>query len=56
MAALLSIVQTMFYDRSSLLLLPCRRPGLRHRQHEFTLPEKDDRNFISRILYRTLNH
>ena len=33
-----------------------RRPGLRRRQHEFTLSEKDDRNFIPRILYRTLNH
>src|SRR6218665_1895958 len=33
-----------------------RRPGLRRRQHEFTLPEKADRNFIPRILYRTLNH
>jgi len=33
-----------------------RRPGLRRRQHEFTLPEKDDRNFIPRILFRTLNH
>src|SRR6218665_2499948 len=31
-----------------------RRPGLRRRQHEFTLPEKDDRNFIPRILYRRL--
>src|SRR6218665_327666 len=33
-----------------------RRPGLRRRQQEFTLPEKDDLNFIPRILYRTLNH
>ena len=34
-----------------------RRPGLRsQRHHEFTLPEKDDRNFIPRILFRTLNH
>ena|SRR6218665_628035 len=31
-----------------------RRPGLGRRQHEFTLPEKYDRNFIPRILFRNL--
>ena len=31
-----------------------RRPGLRRRQHEFTLPEKDYRKFIPRILFRAL--
>src|SRR6218665_3578299 len=50
----LSIVLTMFYDLFPPVI--SRRPGLRRRQHEFTLPEKDDRNFIPRILYRTLNH
>jgi len=33
-----------------------RRPGLRRRQHEFTLSEKDDSNFIPRVLYRTFIH
>ena len=31
-----------------------RRPGLRPRPHNFVLPDKDDCNFIPRILYRTL--
>ena len=31
-----------------------RRPGLRRRPHDFSLPPKDDSNFIPRILYRTL--
>src|SRR6218665_1759286 len=28
-----------------------RRPGLRPRPHNFTLPDKDDTNFIPRLLY-----
>src|SRR6218665_847553 len=31
-----------------------RRPGLRPRPHNFVLPDKDDCNFIPRILYRAL--
>jgi len=31
-----------------------RRPGLRPRPHDFVLPDKDDCNFIPRILYCTL--
>src|SRR6218665_1687477 len=31
-----------------------RRPGLRPCPHNFVLPDKDDCNFIPRILYRTL--
>src|SRR6218665_117340 len=31
-----------------------RRLGLRPRPHDFVLPDKDDCNFIPRILYRTL--
>src|SRR6218665_979293 len=33
-----------------------RRPGLRPRPHNFTLPDKDDTNFIPRVLYRVLTH
>jgi len=33
-----------------------RCPGLRPRPHDFTLPNRDDYNYISRILYRTLLH
>src|SRR6218665_1998086 len=33
-----------------------RRPGLRPRPHNFTLPDKDDTYFIPRVLYRVLNH
>src|SRR6218665_2260446 len=33
-----------------------RRPGLRPRPNDFTLPDKDDKNFISRVLYRSLLH
>src|SRR6218665_298905 len=35
-----------------------RRPGLRPRPHNFTLPGKDNKNFISRVLYtcRALTH
>jgi len=36
--------------------LIARRPGLRPRPHDFTLPDKDDKNFISRVLYRSLLH
>ena len=38
------------------LFLPeiIRHPGLRPRPHNFVLPDKDDCNFIPRILYRTL--
>jgi len=32
-----------------------RRPGLRPRPHDFELPPKDDKNFIPRILYKTLS-
>ena len=28
---------------------------LRKRKHNFTLPLKDDRNFVNRILYKELN-
>ena|SRR6218665_1381111 len=31
-----------------------RRPGLRKRAHPFTLPLKDDKQFIPRVLYRAL--
>jgi len=31
-----------------------RRPGLRPRPHDFSLPHKDDHNYISRVLHRTL--
>src|SRR6218665_1160310 len=33
-----------------------RRPGLRPRPHNFTLPDKDDTNFTPRVLYRALTH
>src|SRR6218665_3857919 len=33
-----------------------RRPGLRPRPHNFTLPDKDDTNFIPRVLYRVPTH
>ena len=33
-----------------------RRPGLCPRPHDFVLPDKDDCNFIPRILFRTLLH
>jgi len=33
-----------------------RRPGLRPRSHDFSLPHKDDHNYIPRVLYRTLKH
>src|SRR6218665_3392721 len=36
--------------------LIARRPGLRPGPHDFTLPDKDDKNFISRVLYRSLLH
>ena len=36
--------------------LIARRPGLRPRPHDFTLPDKVDKNFISRVLYRSLLH
>jgi len=32
-----------------------RRPGLRPRPHDFSLPDKDDKNYISRVLYRSLH-
>src|SRR6218665_152279 len=31
-----------------------RRPGLRPRPHDFTLPLKDNYNFIPRLLYQSL--
>src|SRR6218665_1467015 len=37
-------------------LLIERRPGQRPRQHNFTLPDKDDTNYIPRVLYGVLNH
>src|SRR6218665_1189674 len=33
-----------------------RLRGFRSRPHDFVLPDKDDCNFILRILYRTLLH
>ena len=33
-----------------------RRPGLRSRHHSFKLSLKDDKNFISRILFRSLTN
>src|SRR6218665_91236 len=33
-----------------------RRPGLRPRPQEFVLPDKDDCNFIPRIIYRIRLH
>jgi len=33
-----------------------RRPGLRSRHHQFKLPLKDDKNFISRILFTSLTN
>jgi len=36
--------------------LIARQPGLRPRPHDFTLPDKDDKNFISRVLYRSRLH
>jgi len=33
-----------------------RHPGLRPRPHNFTLPDKDDTNFIPRVLFRVLTH
>src|SRR5688572_30019504 len=32
----------------------CRPYALRPRPHEYELPKKDDHNFISRVLYRTI--
>ena len=32
------------------------RLGLRPRPHNFTFPDKDDTNFIPRVLYRALTH
>jgi len=34
--------------------VPERRPGLRSRHHPFKLPLRDDKNFISRILFISL--
>jgi len=33
-----------------------RRPGLRICHHPFNLPPKDDKNSISRVLFRTLTN
>ena len=33
-----------------------RHPGLHPTPHDLTLPNKDDYNYIPRILYRTLLH
>ena len=33
-----------------------RRPGLRSRHHPFKLPPKDDKNYIPRVLFRSLTN
>src|SRR6218665_2494386 len=43
-----------FFDHYSLQYEGIRRPGLRPRPHNFVLHDKDDCNFIPRILYCTL--
>ena len=46
------LLAAVIHDSSDDILRPLfppiisRRPGSRRRQHQFTLPEKDNRNFI----------
>src|SRR6218665_314147 len=53
---LLSSVIRNSYHVLRPLFLPIltRRPGLRKRAHPFTLPLKDDKQCIPRVLYRAL--
>ena len=54
------LLQAVVWNESHVLrgLFPpknSRRPGLRARMHNFDLPCKDDKNFVSRVLYKHIN-
>src|SRR5688572_26497710 len=54
------LLQAVVWNDSHVLrgLFPpknSRRPGLRARMHNFDLPCKDDKNYVSRVLYKHIN-